>query len=129
MTGAVRPIAIGVGAALRTPVWLRGGRLRRLLGGCGEARPSPAPPEAGLRAARATLRVLGRIPLLPWRNTCLYRSVAECLVLRSVGVACRLRIGVRHTKDRPASVEAHAWVEWSGAPAPDPAHVVLSPSG
>lgn len=129
MTGAVRLIAIGVVAALRSPVWLRDGPLRRLLAGVGARDPSPAPPDPGLRAARATLRVLGRIPLLPWRNTCLYRSVAECLVLRHVGIACRLRIGVRHGADPLASVEAHAWVEWSGAPAPDPAHVVLSPSG
>jgi len=129
MTGTLRLIAIGVGAALRTPVWLRDGRLRRFLDGVGERRPSPAPPAVGLRAARVTLRLLARVPLLPWRNTCLYRSVAECLVLRGVGLACRLRIGVHHGAGQPASIEAHAWVEWSGAPAPDPAHVVLSPSG
>lgn len=129
MTGRVRQIAIGIGAALRTPSWLRDGRYRRLVEGVEQRHPSPVAPDLGLRAARATLRVLGRVPLLPWRNTCLYRSVAECLVLSRVGIACRLRVGVRHGAAQPGSVEAHAWVEWAGAPAPDPSHVILSPSG
>lgn len=129
MTGRVRQIAIGIGAALRTPLWLRDGRYRRFVDGVEERHPTPVAPDLGLRVARATLRILGRMPLLPWRNTCLYRSVAECLVLSRAGIACRLRLGVQRPADPPASVVAHAWVEWSGAQAPDPSHAILNPSG
>lgn len=129
MTGAARLIAAGIGAALRTPLWLRDGRYRRLVDGVEQRRPSPVGPDLALRAAWATLRVLGRMPLLPWRNTCLYRSVAECLVLSRIGIACRLRIGVRRSAAPSGSVVAHAWVEWSGQQTPDPTNVILNPSG
>jgi len=129
VTGRARQIAIGIGAALRTPLWLHDGRYRGLVDGIEQRQPSPVAPDLGLRVARATLRVLGRMPLLPWRNTCLYRSVAECLVLSRVGIACRLRLGVQRTAEPSASVVAHAWVEWSGAQAPEPSHAILNPSG
>ena len=44
------------------------------------------------------------------RNTCLYRSVAECLVLRHYGIACRLRIGVQNSQPPGGAIAAHAWV-------------------
>jgi hypothetical protein len=91
-------------------------------------RGAPPAPQSALRAARGVLRILGRVPLLPWRNTCLYRSVAECLVLRHCGVPCRLRIGVRRGAAASTAVEAHAWVEWSGRPSADSSHAVLHPS-
>jgi hypothetical protein len=45
-----------------------------------------------------------------WRNTCLYRSVAECLALRQLGVPARLCLGVDN-EEAVDSVVAHAWVE------------------
>jgi hypothetical protein len=127
--GRLHQTTLGIGAAIRAPAWLRDERLRGLVDGIGQTDPSPLVPHLALRAARLTLRVLGRVPLLPWRNTCLYRSVAECLVLRRFGIACRLRLGVRHAGDVSTAIEAHAWVEWSGQPDQDPAHVILHPSG
>ncbi len=59
--------------------------------------------------AFATLRLLQRLP--GWRNTCLFRAVAECLVLRGLGMPATLRLGVaRHA----GQVAAHAWVECPG---------------
>jgi hypothetical protein len=67
------------------------------------------------------VKVLGHVPGLPWKSTCLYRSVAECLVLRRYGVPAVVRIGV---KSDPGSgrILAHAWVVPNPAaepPAPD----------
>ena len=63
-----------------------------------------------------TLRLLGRIPGSPWRNTCLYRSIAECLVLRGRGVDARRRIGVG---TEAGAVVAHAWVVQGDQPDAD----------
>lgn len=118
-----RGLLTGAWATLRTPLWLRGARARRLLGpvepaGC---RATQRHADRALWATRAALRVLARPPASPWRNTCLYRSVAGCLALRSLGVPARLRLGVRSahgpTTDSPASapgVEAHAWIDAPG---------------
>lgn len=113
--------ATGVWAALRVPLWLHGRRWTELL------RP-PAEPGVAVRAPRgaegAALRMvglLGTVPGLPWRNTCLYRSVAQCLVLRSFGVPAVVRIGVR-SSDGGTGIAAHAWVVHDPAaepPAPD----------
>lgn len=133
MSGWSSQTAIGIGAALRTPRWLRDDRLRLLMNGMGDGTQQKAdssqPSETAMRAAGAMLRLLGRIPLLPWRNTCLYRSVAQCLVLRHLGVPCRLRIGVRRTAAPTEAMEAHAWVERPGASAADTSHVILRPGG
>ncbi|MGH7733389.1 MAG: lasso peptide biosynthesis B2 protein [Gemmatimonadales bacterium] len=64
-----------------------------------------------LRNSGAVLRLLGRLPLSPWRNTCLYRSIAACLALRSLGASAVLHLGVR---EGAAGVAAHAWVECPG---------------
>jgi hypothetical protein len=131
----------GVGAALRAPLWIRDGRWRSLLVPAdgvpaaddpgvatahAPAAPPPHDPAAALRAARLTLRILGRVPGTPWRNTCLFRSVAECLVLRGSGVDARLRIGVG---TEGAEVIAHAWVVRGGQPDADadPAAASLRP--
>ncbi len=129
MIRRLHQIAVGVGAAVWTPLWLRDERLRRLVDGIEQTDPSPLAPHLALRAARVVLRVLGGVPHVPWRSTCLYRSVAECLVLRRFGIACRLRFGVRHAGEMSTAIEAHAWVEWSGQPDQDPTHVILHPSG
>jgi hypothetical protein len=55
------------------------------------------------------LRLLARARLPWWRNTCLYRAVAECVVLRRYGVPCRLELGVTRSGDG-AAIGAHAWV-------------------
>jgi hypothetical protein len=104
----------GLWAALRVPVWLHGRRWTELLHEPPPAEPGARPPRGAVRAALATVKVLGRIPGLPWKSTCLYHSVAECLVLRRYGVPAVVRIGV---KSDPASgqILAHAWV------VPDPA--------
>lgn len=98
-------------AAVRAPISLRAGALNELLG---TPRPTPnarPDPGAALRVPFRTLRVLARLRLPPWRDTCLYRSVAECLVLRRYGIPCQLRIGVAPRAVGTQSIRAHAWVE------------------
>jgi hypothetical protein len=73
-------------------------------------------PAIGLARNRATVSTrtterivngLSRMPRSPWRATCLYRSVAVCLLMRWSHVAAVLRIGVGGA-DRTI---AHAWIE------------------
>ena len=96
----------GARAALASRRWIDGPRLTELL-----RDPPPAPgrrvPRGATGAAMLLLKALARLPGSPWRNTCLYRSVAECLVLRRYGVPAMLRIGV---KNGDGDIEAHAWV-------------------
>lgn len=111
----------GVWAGLRVPLWLHGRRWTELLREPPAAEPGARPPRGAVRAALVTVKVLGSIPGLPWKRTCLYRSVAECLVLRRYGVPAVVRIGV---KSGPGSgqILAHAWVVPNPAaepPAPD----------
>jgi hypothetical protein len=119
-------------AVLVTPRYLATGRWRELLewpasppaaarsaaapAAAAEARAgiSPAsPPDAvshpdPVAVARAVRR-LARLPLSPWRGTCLYRSVAVCLAYRFAGVPAVLRVGAAPgSGDGPL---AHAWVE------------------
>ncbi|HEX8393189.1 MAG TPA: lasso peptide biosynthesis B2 protein [Longimicrobium sp.] len=117
----VRAAATGVWAALRVPLWLHGRRWTELL------RP-PEPAGAAVRAPRGAegaavraVAMLGTVPGLPWKNTCLYRSVAQCLALRAFGVPAVVRIGVR-SGDGAGVIAAHAWVVRDPAaepPAPD----------
>ena len=112
------PLAVlaGVRAALASPRWIEGAHLAELL-----REPPPAPerrvPRGATGAAMRLLRVLARLPGSPWRNTCLYRSVAETLVLRRYGVPAILKIGV---KNGSGDIEAHAWVVRADRPAHDP---------
>jgi hypothetical protein len=102
----------GVGAALRVPLWIGGSRWRTLLGASASprhGRASAAATEA-TRCAHVALRVLSRLPGGAWRSTCLYRSIAECLVLRGHGVDARLRIGVAREGAEAEGIIAHAWV-------------------
>jgi transglutaminase superfamily protein len=62
------------------------------------------------------LCLLARTRLPWWRNTCLYRALAECLVLRRYGVACRVELGVTRSGE---ALGAHAWVV-RGAGEPEP---------
>lgn len=115
----------GIGAALRAPLWIRDGRWRGLLAPSADA-PTGRDPAPAVRAALLTLRILGRVPGTPWRNTCLFRAVAECMVLRAHGVDARLRIGVG---TEGADVIAHAWVVRGDQPDADadPAAASLRP--
>jgi len=112
------PLAVlaGVHAALSSPRWIEGARLTELL-----RDPPPAPerrvPRGATGAAMRLLRLLALLPGSTWRNTCLYRSVAECLVLRRYGVPAILKIGVRNGS---GDIEAHAWVVRADRPAHDP---------
>ena len=63
-----------------------------------------------MRQAQRALRALARLPGGPWKTTCLFRSVTECLLLRQLGLAARVVIGVDRT-GAAADVVAHAWVE------------------
>ncbi|HEX8319974.1 lasso peptide biosynthesis B2 protein [Longimicrobium sp.] len=110
----------GVWAGLRVPVWLRGRRWTELLREPPAAEPGARPPRGAVRAALVTVGVLARVPGLPWKRTCLYRSVAECLVLRRYGVPAVVRIGVK--SEGSGQILAHAWVVPNPAaepPAPD----------
>jgi hypothetical protein len=68
------------------------------------------------------LSLLSRTWGTPWRNTCLFRSVTECLVLRAHGYRAHVVIGVaRASESRTGgdvvegrAVIAHAWVECEG---------------
>jgi hypothetical protein len=110
----------GVWAGLRVPLWLHGRRWTELLREPAAARPGARPPRGAVRAALATVTLLARVPGLPWKRTCLYRSVAECLVLRRYGVPAVVRIGVK--SEGSGQILAHAWVVPNPAaepPAPD----------
>jgi hypothetical protein len=73
---------------------------------------------SSLRDARRALRLLAALPGRRWRNTCLYRSVAECAVLRRYGLPARVCLGVRRDAvaaaagpEHACDIRAHAWVE------------------
>ncbi|GAC1478118.1 MAG: hypothetical protein NVS1B4_21610 [Gemmatimonadaceae bacterium] len=104
---------VGAWSVVRAPFWLRRGRLLDLLK-TPAARPAPSPPPAAIDAALGAiipaLDALSALPVGPWRNTCLFRSVAECLVLRHYGVAASLRIGVKNEEPPHGKILAHAWV-------------------
>ena len=68
---------------------------------------------AAVIVSRFVLYRLSRLRPARWRWTCLYRSVAECLVLRTLGHPARVVIGVG-ANDDAAGVMAHAWVECEG---------------
>jgi hypothetical protein len=108
----VRSVLVGIAVAFVTPFWVRSGRLERLLGRGDETAAPTHTVGAAIEASHTALRHLARLRG-PWRNTCLYRSVAECLVLRHAGVSARVVLGVRRG-DGAGNVLAHAWVESHG---------------
>jgi hypothetical protein len=105
----------GARVALGLPLRLRKDRLEELM--C-EAPPAPSrlvEVETALRVGLALLAYLARLRTPFWRNTCLYRSILECVLLRRSGRAAVVRIGVRRGGDDvTGAIAAHAWVEVGG---------------
>lgn len=110
MITSMRSLTEGIRVALATPSHIERGlpELIEPFGGNGGVVSDPA---FAIKAAHRVLRLLARIPGGRWRNTCLYRSVAECLLLRAHGIDARLCIGVESQQGATAGVGAHAWVE------------------
>jgi len=117
--GTARSTFVGLRAALRAPLWVSGARLRSAL----EADVSASPrrervdPElvVALRVANGAVRHLARTHTA-WRNTCLYRSAAQYLVLRDYGRDAAIRIGVKQVAhEDEGEVAAHSWVLHDGA--------------
>jgi hypothetical protein len=124
-----RALGAGLAAALRSPLWITRSGLKELRQATPDRIPARPYPDRAVRISAQAIRVLAWVPFLPWRNTCLYRSVAECLVLRSSGVGCRLELGVSRAGTGADGIVAHAWVERTGRPSADHPHVSLrSPS-
>ena len=107
---SIRSLAEGVRVALATPSHIDHS-LPELLEPVQPTTRGESDPALAIRTAHRTLRYLARIPGSRWRNTCLYRSVAECVLLREHGIAARLCIGVEHQDGSAPGVGAHAWVE------------------
>lgn len=109
MTAARLPAyVIGAVSALGVPLRLRGSGIATLIRGVPPLGRERGDPTDALRAAHRMLRILARARLPWWRNTCLYRAVAECLVLRYYGIPSRVRLGVARPGD-DSPIRAHAW--------------------
>jgi hypothetical protein len=106
----------GARTALGLPLRLRKGRLEELMSEAPPAAPGLEEVETALRVGLALLAYLARLRTPFWRNTCLYRSILECVLLRRSGRAAVVRIGVRQGDDVTGAIAAHAWVEVGGRP-------------
>ncbi len=113
MIASIRSKIEGVRAALATPSHIERS-LPELMQPPAERDGIVSDPTGAIATAHRTLRLLSKVPGTPWRNTCLFRSVAECLLLRAHGIPARLCIGVESPEGSLRSVEAHAWVETDG---------------
>lgn len=116
-------VACGLTAALRAGWVVRGPALEQLLtppaADVARAEDATAVARRATAVALVALRFLRQLP--GWRNTCLYRAVAECLVLRGLGMPATLRLGVARTVGSNAvwpvaagAIAAHAWVDCPG---------------
>ena len=116
---------VGVAAALSVPLSLRGSGMTALVKSAGPLEPQQGDPAGAVRVALGALRQLARARLPWWRNTCLYRAVTECIVLRHYGIPCRVELGVTRPGDGSA-IGAHAWVVRGDAePAPTAAAMIV----
>lgn len=113
----VSPLALLLGAAtaVSLPLDLSRGRLQRWMA---EPAASPRAPlrdvEGATRAGLATLRLLARLRLPLWKNTCLFRSILRCRLLRLAGRPAVLRIGAARPEGPAGELSLHAWVELDG---------------
>jgi hypothetical protein len=110
---AARDLAIGMRAAWRAPAVIARQLAPLLERPADSSSASGSDARLAVRAAHAALARLAQVGGPRWRNTCLYRSVAECLVLRTFGLPAYVVIGVG-AGPAPADVIAHAWVECEG---------------
>ena len=118
-------LGIGISAAVRSPRWIEGSHLDQLMRDPERPILVSRDPALATKASAIALRLLARLPLTPWHNTCLYRSVAECIALRHCGIAARLRLGVARESGAEEAITAHAWVERPGGDGADQDHVPL----
>ena len=114
VVGAARAVLHGAPAAWRAPAVIEGSLAGLLAPATSTSmRAHPADVQRAVYVSHRMLRGLARIRPTRWRSTCLYRSVAECLVLRALGHPARVVIGVG-TDTGTVGVMAHAWVECEG---------------
>jgi hypothetical protein len=105
-------------AALRAPLWVHGSRLRVALEAqvdrnVNRTHADPAL-MAALRVANGFVRQLSRTRT-GWKNTCIYRSAAQYLVLKDYGRSAAIRIGVKPADHHDeGDVAAHSWVLHDG---------------
>jgi hypothetical protein len=114
VAGAARPVLLGASAAWRTPDVIARS-LPELLAPTtfGSMRAHPLDARRTATMSHRMLNTFARVRPARWRSTCLYRSVAECLVLRALGHPARVVVGVGADAG-PQGVMAHAWVECEG---------------
>ena len=112
---AVRALSVGVIGAWRAPTVIANGLSALIAAPVAVASAAARTVDASLasRAAHAAVARLARVAPARWRNSCLYRSVAECVALRAIGLPARVVIGVG-TSATADDVIAHAWVECDG---------------
>lgn len=117
--GGMRAAYVGMSAAMRAPFWVSGARLKSALDAdAGSYQRGGHPDQAlvlALRVANGAVRHLSGTRTM-WRNTCLYRSMAQYLVLRRYGRSAAIRIGVKGARKHidDGEVTAHSWVVYNG---------------
>lgn len=94
--------------------------LRAIVGSHAAERDRPADEREQMRVLETTHMVAAAAHYSPYRAGCLPQSLVLQWLLRRQGIATELRFGVRKTG--PA-LEAHAWLEYRGAPLIDSAAV------
>lgn len=115
---AAKAAVIGMSAALRAPLWVKGRRLKSALESQVDAQSKRAHTDPGLvvalRVANGSIHHLARTHTA-WRNTCLYRSAAQYLVLRDFGRPAAIRTGVKNVRhEDEGEVAAHSCVVHDG---------------
>ena len=117
-SGTAKAALVGMSAAVRAPFWISGRRLKSALEAQVDtsAKRTHGDPNVvvALRVANGSIRQLARTHTA-WRNTCLYRSAAQYLVLKDFGRHAAIRIGVKNaTHVDDGDVTAHSWVLHDG---------------
>ena len=127
MIARIRAALVGMMSSLIAPFWLSSKRLESLTReppySNDDVRAEDRVDELKF-ARRISDRMLAALPRPLWRTSCLYRSIAECLTLRSYGVPATVVMGVRRAGEK---VQAHAWVAVRGVPFPASAASVVHP--
>jgi hypothetical protein len=105
-------------AALRAPLWVSGERLKSALAAEVDQSSKRVHTDpslvVALRVANGAVRQLARTHTA-WRNTCLYRSAAEYLVLRDFHRSAAIRMGLNGGHhENEGDLAAHSWVLHDG---------------